>query len=395
MLGLVLTAGGARGAYQAGVMKKLGEISRLRNQSSPFKIITGASAGAINGVSLAASTDSFFDSTQRITSLWGNIKVSNIFKTDFISLSLRSAQWLHDLSLGGLLGGGGAQSLLDFRPLREYLSKNLSLDGIAKAIDQGSLYALAISATNYYSGKSYTFIQGKAGHPVWEKSRRVSVPVTMEVDHVWASCAIPIIFQPVLVNSSLGDYYFGDGGLRLINPLSPAIRLGADRVFAIGIRSQKSSENRLKGELLESKDNKYRMKPPPLAQVFGVALNSIFLDHLDTDVEHLKRMNDLLVSNKIDPENLQTKEPMRVITPLIVNPSVDLAAVAEEHDKRMPRVVRYLMDGLGTSKAQSADLLSYLLFDSHYTQALIDIGYKDAATQIDEIENFLCSEVTE
>jgi NTE family protein len=395
MLGLVLTAGGARGAYQAGVLKRLGEIPRLQHQPVPFQVITGASAGAINGASLASGTGTLGEVTTRLTALWSNLRVKDVFKTDPLSLTARSAGWLHDLSLGGLWGGSGAQSLLDFSPLRHYLSQNLELSGIARSIENGSLYALAISATNYYSGKSYTFIQGKSGHPLWEKSRRVSLAVQMEIDHIWASCAIPVVFQPVLVKSKVGDYYYGDGGLRLTNPLSPAIRLGADRIFAIGIRSQKFSETRLKSELTEegSEGNglTFKMKRPPLAQVFGVALNSIFLDHLDTDVEHLKRMNDLLISNKIDSENLQTKEPMRVISPWIVNPSVDLASVAQQHDRWMPGFVRYLMEGLGTSKAQSADLLSYLLFDSHYTKALIEIGYQDASENVDELESFLCS----
>ena len=191
------------------------------------------------------------------------------------------------------------------------------------------------------------------------------------------------------VSLPIGDFYFGDGGLRLIAPCSPAIRLGADRVFAIGIRSQKSAETRSKAELLEEGVDRLTMKRPPLAQVFGIALNSIFLDHLDTDLEHLQRMNEILSCYGAPTAPLKTREPMRVIQPLAINPSQDLAAIAETFADKMPRMVRYLMEGLGQSRAQSADLMSYLLFDSSYTQALIDIGYRDASEHIDQIESLL------
>jgi NTE family protein len=392
MNGLVLTAGGARGAYQAGVLKRMGEIPRLRDRPSPFPIVTGASAGAINGASIASGSDDFSSATRHVAELWGKIEAKDVFKTDPFSLGAGSARWLRDLSMGGLFGGGGgAQSLLDFSPLRNYLSKNLSFEGIGRAIDNKHLYAVAISATSYYSGKSFTFIQGQSGHPLWRKSRRASLSIPLNVDHIWASCAIPIIFQPVKISLPIGDFYFGDGGLRLITPFSPAIRLGADRVFAIGIRSQKSAEMRSKNELLETDQpgaKTLKMKRPPLAQVFGVALNSIFLDHLDTDLEHLMRMNEILKA--IDPKNPpKTREPMKIVKAFAVNPSVDLASFAEQFSHKMPRLVSYFLEGLGQSKAQSADLMSYLLFDSSYTQALMDVGYKDAGEHIPEIEDLI------
>jgi NTE family protein len=194
----------------------------------------------------------------------------------------------------------------------------------------------------------------------------------------------------VKISMPIGDFYFGDGALRLTTPFSPAIRLGATRVFAIGIRSQKSAEARVQTELLDSTGERLKMKKPPLAQVFGVALNSIFLDHLDSDLEHLKRMNEII--EFLDPTRpLKTREPMKVVTPFTINPSIDLASVAEVHSTKMPRIIRYMMEGLGQSKAQSADLMSYLLFDSSYTKALIDIGYKDAADNLPEIEEMLFS----
>jgi len=390
MNGLVLTAGGARGAYQAGVLKRIGEIPRFKDQPSPFSIVAGASAGAINGVAIASHSNCFDEGSRRLANLWSEIRFQDVFKTDTLSLGLGSMRWIKDLSFGGMFGGGGTQSLLDFTPLKGHLAKHFTLDGIADCIQKKSLYAVAISATSYYSGKSFSFIQGQPGHPLWEKSRRASLSVTLSVDHVWASCSIPVIFQPVLLETSVGDYYFGDGGLRLVNPCSPAIRLGANKIFAIGIRSQKSAEVRSKIELLEQDEKKPKMKRPPLVQVLGVALNSIFLDHLDTDLDHLNRMNELLLSHGVGPSSVsKTKEPMKIVSALAINPSIDLASLAQEHGHKMPKFVRYLMEGLGNSKAQSADLMSYLLFDSSYTRALIDLGYQDATQNLAEIEEFL------
>jgi NTE family protein len=415
MTGLVLTAGGARGAYQAGVLKRVGELPALAGRPSPFPIVTGASAGAINGAMIAAGAASFRESTFELARLWSEVRVDQVYRSDVVSLTSRGLRWLQDLSLGGLFGGGGAQSLLDASPLRAFVGEHLSLPGIARSIRDGHLYALAVSATSYYSGKSFTFIQGRPGHPVWTKSRRVTLPVEIGLDHILASAAIPIVFAPVLVNTPLGAFYFGDGALRLVTPCSPAIRLGADRVFAIGIRSQKMAEPRLRAALLEPEvaaGDLPSMRRPPLAQITGVILNSIFLDHLDTDLDHLRRMNELIYhygersygpaeAVAVGPagtaglapgpstEVAELSEPMRIVLPYAINPSQDLAQLANDFEGRMPRMVRFAMEGLGASKVQSAALLSYLLFDREYTQALVDVGYRDASGQIDRIEDFL------
>jgi len=389
MNGLVLTAGGARGAYQAGVLKRIGEIRALRRGPSPFAIVAGASAGAINGSMIAATSSTFREGTDQLAELWGELEVQQVFRSDPLSLGLGGLRWLRDLSLGGMIGGGGTQSLLDATPLRELLERHLPLAGIASAIRKGHLYAVAISATSYHSGKSFTFIQGRAGHPLWNKSRRVCLPVDLTLSHVLASAAIPIIFQPVFIGSDSGDCYFGDGGLRMVTPLSPAIRLGASRLFAVGIRCQSSADALSRAELrqaAEEADPAARQKPP-LSQICGVFLNAIFLDHLDTDIDHLLRMNELIAAH--GERQTEVSEPMRIIAPLVVNPSEDLAIVAATFADRMPRPVRFLLDGLGTPNAQSADLMSYLLFDKAYTRALIDIGYRDAARRIEEIESFL------
>ncbi len=233
------------------------------------------------------------------------------------------------------------------------------------------------------------------------KSRRVVLPVELTSDHICASAAIPIVFPPVRIESIAGNLYFGDGGLRLTTPFSPAIRLGATRVFGIAIRSQRAVHLLSHDELgaAEGSGTGLAIVCPPLAQICGVFLNAIFLDHLDSDLDHLRRMNELIAAYQRDepspessaPVGVSPREPMRQVWPLVVSPSEDLAMVAQRFAHRMPRVVRYLMDGLGTPDAQSADLMSYLLFDAAYMRALIDIGYRDASERIDEIEAFVRS----
>jgi len=404
MLGLVLTAGGARGAYQAGVLKRIGELPAFRDAPSPFPIITGASAGAINGTAIAARSHNFYEGTQALARLWSQLEVEHVFHTDALSLSLGVLRFVRDMALGSVLGSTVSQALLDAAPLRAFLARQLPLDGIADSIREGHLYAVAVLATSYHSGRSFTFVQGRPGHPVWAKSRRVVLPVRITVDHVCASAAIPIVFPPVALPSDVGDVYFGDGALRLVTPFSPAIRLGATHVFGIGIRSQRAADSLWQEELGVANGGTGHAKgilSPPMAQICGVFLNAIFLDHLDSDLDHLRRMNELIQAYGGDqpvpvatPRNAaatKAPEPMRVVSPLVVSPSEDLALVAQRFAHKMPRLVRYMLDGLGTPDAQSADLTSYLLFDSFYTRTLVDIGYRDASARIDEIEAFLRS----
>ncbi len=235
-VGLAITGGGARGAYQAGVLKRIGEIERIKASGNPFPIIDGASAGAINGSAVAAGSDDVPRATEVLARLWSEIRPSDVFRCDILSQAHNSLTWILDLSFGGALGGGNARSLLDATPLRHYLSQHLRCDRIEANIERGNLYALAISATNYNSGKSYLFIQGREGHAMWNRSRRVTLATQITVDHICASAAIPLVFQPVKLKTSRGFAYFGDGCIRLQQPLSPIIRLGAEKLLAIGVR---------------------------------------------------------------------------------------------------------------------------------------------------------------
>jgi NTE family protein len=378
-LGLVMTGGGARGAYQAGILKRIGEIKRIQKRGNPFPIIGGASAGAINGSALAAGSDDFAVATQIIASIWSDLEPSDIFHCDFLSQAQNSLTWIMDLSFGALIGGGNARSLLDATPLRDFLAKHLRCHRIRNNIQRGYLYALAISATNYTSGKSYLFIEGKKGHPMWNRSRRVTLATKITVEHVCASAAIPLVFQPVKLKTAHGTSFFGDGCVRLQQPLSPVIRLGAQRVFAIGVRC----------ENLEHQKEPLDQKDPSLAQVMGVLFNVMFLDHLATDIEHLERLNKLLRSGHISQSGLDDCEEMRPLEYLLMTPSVDLAELARQHQKDMPYLIQYFVNSLGRDSASCADLMSYLLFTSKYTKDLIEIGYRDAEERIDEIEAFL------
>jgi NTE family protein len=400
MQGLVLTAGGARGAYQAGVLKRLSELPSLRGLPSPFAIVAGASAGAINGSILAARSERFDAAAREVADVWSRLEAPQVFRTDLAAFARLAASLAHDFVLGAVLGRTRTTGLLDTAPLESLLASVFPKRGIADAIARGHVYAVAVTATSYHSGRSFTFVQGRAGHPIWRKSRRVVLPVRLTHRHILASGAIPLVFPPVQIASSQGELWFGDGGLRLVTPLSPAIRLGATHLLAIGVRSARAAEN-LAREEASGGGGALRLFCPPLAQVCGVFMNAIFLDHLDADVDHLRRMNELVAAHaaaresagdgRADGAPIALEEPMRVIAPLVISPSEDLALVAQRFAHRMPRLLRYALDGLGTPDAQSADLMSYLLFDSAYTRTLVEIGYADAGARADEVEAFLTS----
>jgi NTE family protein len=380
-LGLVMTGGGARGAYQAGILRRIGEIKRIQRHGNPFPIIGGASAGAINGSALAVGSDDFALATKILARIWSDLKPSDIFRCDLLSQANNSLTWILDLSFGALLGGGNARSLLDATPLRDFLERHLQFDRIRNNIKGGHLYALAISATNYSSGESYLFIEGMKGHPMWSRSRRVTVATRITVEHICASAAIPLVFQPVKLKTARGTAFFGDGCARLEQPLSPVIRLGADKIFAIGVRC----------ENLEDQKGPADPRDPSLAQIVGVLLNVMFLDHLVTDLEHLERLNRLLINSKIRQPRIEGCEKMRPLASFLMTPSVALSQIAEQHRRDMPYLIQYFVNSLGRDAASCADLMSYLLFTSKYTRDLIQIGYDDANERIDEIEDFLYS----
>lgn len=392
-----MTAGGARGAYQAGVMRRIAEIPSLRDGPSPFAVITGASAGAINGTALASRASDFGDAGVDIARLWSELSIDKVFRSDVPSLVTTGLLLARDLALGSLLGHTVTHGFFDTTPLAEMMEGVFPPHGIADAIRRGHLYAVAVTATSYHSGRSYTFVEGRRGHPVWSKARRVVLPATITHQHVLASSSIPVVFPPVRIDGPTGGLWFGDGALRLVAPMSPAIRLGASRILAVGIRSSRAADTLAHEERAPTtaEADAGSLGCPPLAQIFGVFLNAIFLDHLDADLEHLRRMNTLIAGQAPvetgSAEGQPVVEGMRPIDALVVSPSEDLALVAQRFAHRMPRLVRYVLDGLGIPDAQSADLMSYLLFDGAYTRTLVEIGWRDADARAAEIEEFIRS----
>ena len=380
-LGLVMTGGGARGAYQAGVLKRIGEIKRVQTHGNPFPIIGGSSAGAINGSGLAAGSNEFSVATKVVAELWSGIRPSDVFSCNLLSQTGNSLTWMMDLTFGGILGGGHARSLLDATPLSHFLTQHLDCERIQENIKRGHLFAMAISATNYNTGNSYLFIQGKKGHPMWNRSRRVTLATKITVEHICASAAIPLVFSPVRLQTPRGTAFFGDGCVRLQQPLSPVIRLGATKLLAIGVRGESPKRP------VEPTD----LKVPSLAQVLGVLFDVMFLDHLATDIEHLERLNQLLRSGTISWSGIEGCERMRPLATLLITPSVSLSKVAQDHQRDMPYLIQYFINSLGRDSASCSDLMSYLLFTSPYTRSLIEIGYSDAGRRIDEIEDLLYS----
>ena len=303
-----------------------------------------------------------------------------MFRTDLHALALGGASLLRDFTLGSLFGWTGTYGLLDTSPLAALLERALPPNGIAQR-DRARRSSTPSRCRRPAITRAARTRSSRAGRatPIWSKSRRVVLPVTLTHRHILASGAIPIVFPPVRLDSGAGELWFGDGGMRLVAPLSPAIRLGATPPAG----DRRALVARAADTLGAARGG---VGPPaacpPLAQICGVFLNAIFLDHLDTDLDHLRRMNELVAAHAGNG----AREPMRRITPLVISPSEDLALVAQRFAYRMPRLLRFVLDGLGTPDAQSADLMSYLLFDSAYTSTLVDIGYRDADARIGEIE---------
>ena len=370
-LGIVMSGGGARAAYQVGFLRCVAR--RYPELRIPY--VTGVSAGAINAALLASHHGSFFQAVQELSELWGNLTVSDVYRTDTRSLVMNAVRWFRQLTSGGIGSSKLVRGLVDTEPLRQYLSEVLhcvdgELTGVKYNLDSGRLKALAISTTSYSTGRSVTWIQGRDVQ-LWERPGRRPRVATISVEHVMASAALPLFFPAVEVENA----WYGDGGIRLIAPLSPAVHLGARRIIAISTRYQPSRA--------EEDEQTVHGYPPPV-QVMGVLLNSIFLDLLDHDAVRLERLNRLIEG--MPPENRGDLAQVRLLT---LRPSADLGKMASRFEAELPRSFRFLTRGLGTQETRSPDFLSLILFEQEYLRALIEMGEKDAEARLDEIEAFL------
>ncbi|MFN7729704.1 MAG: patatin-like phospholipase family protein [Bdellovibrio sp.] len=372
MRGLVLSGGGARGAYQVGVLRAVGHLCKELGIENPFPIINGVSAGAINAGKIAENCHNFPLATEDLAQLWSNLHSENIFKTDPVSMGRIGLQWLGELSIGGLTGSTGGRSLLDTSPLSKLIQDNLDFSKVEDRIREGALYALAITAMDYRNSTTVTFVQGSEKIATWERSRRKSEKAKMRVEHILASSAIPLLFPPV----ALDHRYFGDGCIRNHAPCSPTLHLGADKLLVIGVRKQGMNA-----------DEKAAVKTPgapSVARVANVLLNSVMLDSIEMDIERLGRINEFL--DKV-PEAHRDQLNFRAVPFVFISPSADIGQIASKLSSKLPRVVRYLLKGLGPLE-DAAELVSYLLFEPEFCRALIDLGYQDGMAKREDLIRF-------
>ena len=365
-IGLVLPGGGARAAYQVGVLKA---ISELIPDSNPFSIISGTSAGAINASLLASRSQSLKEAVEVLSGVWCNFKTNKVYRTETTVMLKSIFQWLLTVSSGGVLVKN-PKSLLDNSPLRQLLEDTINLEGIKNNIDKGNLDAFAITAASYSSKKSVTFFQSEEDDIDWERFLRVGVKTDILIDHLMASIALPLIFPAVKINNE----YFGDGAMRQATPLSPAIRLGAEKLLIINTDS-KSPNNQLT-------DNQIY---PSIGEVGGYMLDALFTGGLFSDLERLDRINQIIENSGNNSVQTSNKK-MKHLDYCVISPSKDIKKIAKEHYKDVPYSVKLLMKGLGLKNREESELLSFLLFESSFTSSLIQLGFEDGMTNQSEIK---------
>ena len=377
-VGLVLSGGGARAAYQVGALSAISEISGNSN-SSKIDIFTGVSAGAINSTFLALKADNFHQATVDLSKAWSSLTPSRVFRTGFGTMALSGTKWLAGLGGGGLFSTGSLTHLLDTAPLREFLFELLRFETLPALIESKRVVGVGISATNYSSGHVHTFYQAGMSLRPWRRVRRLGIRTELNSTHVMASAAIPMFFPPV----KLPDGFYGDGCLRMGTPLSPAIHLGASKIIAIGIRPVQEAEALMPDPALVPQALK-------LSDVVGAVLNAVFLESLDGDIERVQRINGTLAL--MDAERrAKLEHPLREIPLLVLRPTRDLGEMAGEELQRMPRLIKYFMRGLGAEGGRGSDLLSYLAFQPSYINRLIKLGMEDTMARASEIEKFMSS----
>ena len=363
--GLVLTGGGARAAYQVGVVKAVRDILGSPT-GNPFPILCGTSAGAINAATLAVFADDFSRAVGNLIEVWEHMRCENIYRTDAWHIMRTGARWLTAMML---VSRRNPVSLLDNSPLREMLQRTLPFPRIQDHIDAGHLYAVCVTASGYTSGQSVSFFRGGSGLEGWERNQRIGAAVPLSLDLLLASSALPFIFPAVKFHRE----YFGDGSMRQIAPVSPALHLGADRVLIVGTGRQSADQAR-------ARSNVY----PSLAQIAGHALNSIFLDSLMVDIERLERINrtvSLVPQEKLASGGIGLR-PVKV---LFISPSQPIERIAARFIHELPATVRFILRPTGALNRSGSNLASYLLFEESFCRALIDLGYEDTASREAEV----------
>lgn len=370
---LILSGGGARAAYQVGVLQALADIRP--DLHNPFPIVCGTSAGAINAVAMAAYAGEFYQSVGSLAETWRQLQIEQVFKTRWLdllaNLSRVAASFLHDG-----IARGKPLALLDNSPLRKLLLDAIPFENIEKRISTGDLRAISITAMGYNTGDSVAFFQGAPDLHGWRRARRVGTPAKITVDHLLASSAIPTIFPAVYLSRE----YFGDGAMRQMAPVSSALHLGADRLFVIGVSSNRNPARWTKQKMPQR-------RAPSVAQIIGQMFNSAFIDALEGDLEHLERVNALLaLSGK---ELCSKTDHLREVDTLVISPSKPLDRIAGRHVRDLPPSLRFFLRKTGaTARGGGSAVASYLLFSHGYCNELMELGYQDAMWEKDAIERF-------
>lgn len=366
---LILSGGGARAAYQVGVLRAVGELLP-RGASNPFPIICGTSAGAINAAGLAANTGNYRLAVRGLERIWANLTAEQIYRTDLAAFIKSLLRWALPTWLTGNTPVNSA--LLDSRPLRRLLSLVINFRQIEQAIARGELHALSITASSYATGESVAFFQAAEQVEEWARARRKGRRTVIGLEHLLASSAIPLLFPAQSVSGS----YYGDGAVRQLAPLSPALHLGASKLLVVGVSGNVSADH-------QRHLNAY----PSMAQVLGHVLNSVFVDTLEGDVERLERINSTVAAL---PRGVRDKHAiaLREVDVLKIYPSQPIDEIAAAHIGELPRTLRFFLRGSGGTRSAGAAAVSYLLFEPGFCRELMALGYRDAQARADEIRAF-------
>jgi NTE family protein len=371
--GLILPGGGARNAYQAGVLKAIGDMLP-EDARNPFPVICGSSSGALNAVLLASSATRFQEGVDRLYGIWANFHVGKVFKADAWTAFKSGLRWALAF-LPGRLRTEQPISILDNTPLRGLLESHIRFARIQQAIDSGDLRAVSVTASGYTSGRSVTFYQGVGDLIPWKRTRRIGQPTELTLNHLMASSAIPVLFPAV----KLRNEYFGDGSMRQTAPLSPALHMGANRLLIIGVRNT---------SLDEPPEDGVEIPYPSFGHITGYIFDTLFMDSLDADIERMRRINHTITETR-DKRVEFHDTSLRQIDYLVISPSCDIRDIVARYIDNFPRSVRALLKGIGALAREGRPLMSYLMFDAPYCKELMELGYRDGMAAREQVLQLL------